>query len=173
MRINKIEAMKKVKSYLDTWRIDYTPIQEMQKLELIEDIDCIVIPQSSSYVIGKDIEIQLRFRQEHVYLMAYYAQIFATKENYSDMTRLLNHINGKLSYNSILDHSMVLDEDTGDIYNGVLIRYELLQDRLHDVMRFILEFQKQLLSEICYPLVKLETKEWTLDEAKAHIDKLR
>lgn len=103
-------------------------------------------------------------------LMAYYSQIFATTDKYAELTRILNYINGHLCYESILIHTMVLDEETGDIYNGVQIRYETLEEFFYDVMDYVLSFQKQLLEDICIPIVMTQTGKWDFNKARAYID---
>ncbi len=168
--LDKPNALQRVKNYLRNHNIKYVPFNESNRPLLIADVDCIVIPCSAERVIGKSIEVQLRFREGHLYLMAYYSQIFATSDKYADLMRLLNHINGHLCYESIFMHTMVLDEETGDIYNGVQIRYETLEEFFYDVMDYALSFQKQLLENICIPAVMIQAGEWDFHKAKKHIE---
>ncbi|MFV0342578.1 MAG: hypothetical protein ACK5JH_06740 [Anaerocolumna sp.] len=165
----KTNAMQRVKNYLRNHNFRYVPFNESNRPLLITDVDCIIIPCSAENVIGKSIEVQLRFREEYLYLMAYYSQIFATPDKYTELMRLLNYINGHLCYESILMHAMVLDEETGYIYNGVQIRYETLEEFFFDVMDYALSFQKQLLENICIPAVMIQTGEWDFYKARKYI----
>lgn len=166
----KADAIKMIKGYLEKSGIHYEAINELKKPVLLSNVDCIVIPCPADKVIGSWIEVQLRFREEHIYMMAYYSQIFATEEKYGEIIRLLNHMNVHLGYETMLQHMLALDENTGDIYNGVQIRYETLEQYFYEVMDYILNFQKQLLEDICIPLVMLQSDEWNLSKAKKYID---
>lgn len=168
--LEKYNAMQRVKNYLRNHNFKYVSFNESNRPLLIADVDCIVIPCSAERVIGKSIEVQLRFREGHLYLMAYYSQIFATSDKYAELIRLLNYINGHLCYESILMHTMVLNEETGDIYNGVQIRYETLEEFFYDVMDYVLNFQKQLLEDICIPVIMLQTGEWDFHKARKYIE---
>lgn len=168
--LNKSVAIKLVKKYLNDRHIQYASVNESKKPILVDSIDCLVISCYAERVLGRWIEMSLRFREEHVYLMAYYSQIFSSPEKYNEISRMLNHINAHLHYNTILNHNMVLDEETGDIYNGVLIRYEILENCFYDVMEYILHFQKQLLEDVGIPLVMLKTSKWDLITAKKYIE---
>lgn len=167
--LEKSNAMKRVKNYLVDHNFKFVPFNESNRPLLIADVDCIVVPCSAESVIGKRIEVQLRFREDYLYLMAYYSQIFATQDKYAELVRLLNYINGHLCFESILMHTMVLDEETGDIYNGVQIRYETLEKFFFDVMDYALSFQKQLLENICIPAVMIQTGEWDFSMARKYI----
>lgn len=166
----KRDTIQKVKDYLQNHNIEYVLFNESLRPIIITDVDCIIIPCCVERVIGKSIEVQLRFCEGHLYLMAYYSQIFSTSDKYVELMRLLNYINGYLCYDSILMHTMVLNEETGDIYNGVQIRYETLEEFFYDAMGYVLNFQKQLLEDICIPLVMIQTGEWDFDMARAYID---
>lgn len=168
--LKKIDSSQKVKNYLRNNNIKYVPINESNRLLKIDDVDCIVIPCYVERVIGRSIEVQLRFREGHIYLMAYYSQIFATSDKYAELMRLLNYINGHLCYESIMMHNMVLNEETGDIYNGVQIRYETLEEFFYDVMNYVLNFQKQLLEDICIPIVMIQDGKWDFNKTRAYID---
>ena len=163
--------MNMMKKYLNNRNISYKLVHETNIPTLVDNIDCLVIPCYAEYVIGRWIELSLRFRKEHVYLMAYYSQVFSTEENYNVIVRFLNYINAQVHYETILDHNVVLDEVTGDIYNGVLIRYETLEYCFYDVMDYILFFQKQLLEDICLPLVMSQQGKWDQSKAIKYIDK--
>lgn len=167
--LKKTEAMEIIKDYLIAKKIGFETVNESKELLLVEDVDCIVIPRFVDKVIGQGIEIQLRFRDNHLYLMAFYSQVFCSKEKYDLICRFLNYINTYLCYDIILDFNMALDEETGDIYDGVMIRYETLDSYFEEVLDYILNFQKQLLEDICYPLVMLQDGRWDLPAAQKHI----
>lgn len=168
--LEKCNAIQRVKDYLKNHNIEFVPVNESNRPLLIADVDSIVIPCFVERVIGKSIEVQLRFREEHLYLMAYYSQIFASSDRHIELIRLLNYINKHLCYESILMHTMVLDEETGDIYNGVHIRYETLEGFFYDVMDYVLNFQKQLLEDMCIPAVMIQSGEWDFNKARKYIE---
>lgn len=168
--LSKIMAMNMIKSYLNNNCIEYELVHESKSPVLLDNIDCVVIPCHAELVIGRWIEVTLRFRERHLYLMAYYNQVFCTPDKYSCIARFLNHVNAKLHYETIFEHKMILDEETGDIYNGVMIRYESLKNSFGDVMDYIVCFQKQLLEDIGIPLVMLQCEKWSFIKSKEYID---
>ena len=51
--------------------------------------------------------------------------------------------------NSLYHHEFVFDEDHGDVFNGCLIRYELLEMYFNESMDHILNFGVQQITDAC------------------------
>lgn len=68
--LEKCDMMQKVKNYLRNHNIKYVSFNESNRPLLITDVDCIVIPYPANRVIGKRIEVQLRFRDVNGILFA-------------------------------------------------------------------------------------------------------
>lgn len=55
--------------------------------------------------------------------------------------------------NSLYEHSFVLDEDERNIFNGCLIRYELLEEFFFESMNHILNFSAQQIADVCKAVI--------------------
>jgi len=64
-------------------------------------------------------------------------------------------LNMHLAYDcdSLYDHSFVFDEDEGDIFNGCLIRYELLEQYFNESMYHVLNYSVQQIADVCKAVI--------------------
>ena len=64
-------------------------------------------------------------------------------------------MNMHLAYdcNALYEQTFVLDEDEGDIFNGCLIRYELLEEYFYESMNHILNYCVQQIADVCKAVV--------------------
>ena len=154
--MNKLKAKKKIIDYFKTNSIEYRFLYEDSKPMMLDSSDtvylCVCIPD----VIGGHIETSIRFRDEHLYCQSYYCQpVVHNEEEAIRAARIVNYLNMNLEYdcNSLYNHSFVFDEDEGDIFNGCLIRYELLEEYFHESMNHILNFSVQQIADVCIAVI--------------------
>lgn len=170
--MNKKEAKKRIIEYLTTHNIPWKFLSEEQGAQNINSIDSIYFSASVPEVISGQIETVLRFRDEHVYCQSYYCQpiVEQNEEQIFRASRIINYINTHLSYefDTMYEHTLALREEDGDVYNGTLIRYELLQQYFYDTMSYILDFQVQFLKDICFPVIGYTVKRLSFHQA-AHV----
>ena len=152
----KPEAKKKVLDYLSNNMIDYTVLNEEKKPVICGTSDTVYLCAQVPEVIGKHIETSIRFRNEHLYCQSYYCQpVVHNEEEAIKAARIVNYINLHLNYdcNSLYEHTFILDEDEGDIFNGCLIRYELLEKYFSESMDHILNFSVRQLADVCKAMI--------------------
>lgn len=159
--MDKQNAKKRILEYFKKNHIPYKHLNEEQKIQELSNIDTIYFSSPAPNVIHGHIETTLRFRESHVYCQSYYCQpvVEQDEEEINRACRIINYINSNLFYDSIYQSSLALNEDDGDIYNGTLIRYELLEEYFYETMSYILDLQVQKLSDICAPILGYITKE--------------
>lgn len=150
--MNKLQAKKRVIDYFKTNSIEYRFLYEDSKPMILDSSDtvymCVCIPD----VIGGHIETSIRFKDEHLYCQSYYCQpVVHNEEEATRAARIVNYLNMHLEYdcNTLYDHSFVFDEDNGDVFNGCLIRYELLNEYFYESMDHILNFGVQQIADVC------------------------
>ena len=120
----------KIFDYFKKNSIEYKFINEELKLIDVDSLDTIYLCASVPDVIGGHIETCIRFREEHLYCQSYYCQpVVHNEEEAIRAARVINYLNKHLKYDcdTLYNHVYVLDEEEGDIFNGCLIRYELLE----------------------------------------------
>ena len=152
----KPEAKKKVLDYLSSNLIDYTVLNEEKKPVICGTSDTVYLCAEVPEVIGKHIETSIRFRDEHLYCQSYYCQpVVHNEEEAIKAARIINYINFHLNYdcNSLYEHTFILDEEEGDIFNGCLIRYELLEEYFSETMNHILNFSVRQLADVCKAII--------------------
>lgn len=173
--MNKQEAKRKIIEYFTNQGITYRLLNEGQRIQELGSIDTIYFSVPAPEVISGHIETVLRFREEHVYCQSYYCQpvVKQNEEEISRASRIINYINTHLFYeydecNAVYGHTLALNEDEGDIYNGSLIRYEMLQKFFYETMSYIVDFQVQFLTDICMPVIGYITENMDFFHA-AHV----
>lgn len=170
--MDKQEAKKQIINYFTNNGISYKFLNEEQRVQNINSIDTIYISASVPEVISGHIETVLRFREKNVYCQSYYCQpiVKQNEEEIKRASRIINYVNTHLSYecDTMYEHTLALNEDDGDIYNGTLIRYEMLQQFFYETMSYILDFQVQFLKDICMPIIGYTIKKWDFFHA-AHV----
>lgn len=158
--MNKQNAKKIILDYFKKNRIPYRFLNEDENSKKISSIDTVFLSAPAPDSISGRIETTLRFREAHVYCQSYYCQpvVKQDEEQISRACRIINYINSNLFYDSVYESSLALNEEDGDIYNGTLIRYELLEAHFSETVSFILDFQVQKLSDVCFPIISYITK---------------
>lgn len=154
--MNKLEAKKRIIDYFKTNSIKYRFLHEEKKPMILDSSDTVYLCVYIPHVVGGYIETTIRFRDEHLYCQSYYCQpVVHNEEEAIRAARIVNYLNMHLAYdcNSLYDHSFVFDEDEGDIFNGCLIRYELLEEHFHESMNHILNFSVQQIADVCKAVV--------------------
>ncbi|MGN0485066.1 MAG: hypothetical protein ACI4HI_16095 [Lachnospiraceae bacterium] len=154
--ISKQEAKKKILDYFKKENIPYRYLNEKKGLVSIDDSDTVYLCVEIPDVIGGCIETTLRFWEEHLYCQSYYCQpVVQSEEEKMRAAKMINYLNFHLNYDcdSLYKHIFALDEDKGDIMNGCLIRYELLEEHFEETMNHILNFSVQQLVDVCIPLI--------------------
>jgi hypothetical protein len=68
--------------------------------------------------------------------------------------------------NSLFDHNYYFNEEDGDLFNGCLIRYELLQEYFQEAMDHILNFSVQQIADVCIPVILHLTGEYSYEDFK-------
>ena len=162
------EAKTKIASALEREGLTYFWLDDVWRNDTVDMMIVALLP--SPETIGGTIEASIKFRDEHLYVMAYYKEPFVSAGTYPKILSLLNHANTRLCYSSILDHRLGLDEDTGDIFNAALIRYETLVLYPEETLFYIINHQRQLLEDLCLPIFALERNRWSVEAAKSYLD---
>lgn len=150
--MNKLHAKKKVIDYFTNNSIEYRMINEEEKPMNLVDLDTLYLCACFPKVIGGHIETSIRFKKEHLYCQSYYCQPVVHNEEQSiRAARIVNYLNNNLEYDcdTLYDHSFVFDEENGDIFNGCLIRYELLDEYFYESMDHMLNFGVQQIADVC------------------------
>ncbi len=150
--MNKLEAKRTIINYFKNTSIEYRFLNEEKKPMRLDDSDTVYLCACIPNVIGGYIETSIRFRDEHLYCQSYYCKpVVHNEEEAIRAARIVNYLNVHLEYDcdTLYDHSFVFDEDTGDVFNGCLIRYELLDEYFYESMNHILNFSVQQIADVC------------------------
>ena len=153
--MDKLEAKKRIINYLKKDSIEYQFLNEDSK-PMLDSSDTVYLCVRMPEVIGRHIETTIRFKDEYLYCQSYYCQpITHSEEEAIRAARIVNYLNMHLSYDcdSLYDHVFIFDEDEGDIFNGCLIRYELLEEFFPETMNHILNYSVQQLADVCKAIV--------------------
>ncbi len=154
--MNKLQAKKKIIDYFKKNSIEYRFLYEESKPIMLDSSDTMYLCTCIPEVIGGHIETSIRFRDDHLYCQSYYCQqVVHNEEEAIRAARIVNYLNMHLTYdcNSLYEHSFVLDEDEGNIFNGCLIRYELLEEFFFESMNHILNFSVQQIADVCKAVI--------------------
>lgn len=170
--MNKLNAKTLVTEYFDKHRIKYKFLVEEDRPAITaEPPDTIYLcAEEVPHVIGNRLETCLRFKEDHLYCQTYYCiPIVRNEEECVRAARMINYLNKNLNYdcNALYDHIFVLDEHEGDVYNALLVRYELLERYFEETMNHILNYSLQQLTDICFPLISYITGNMNYYEATA------
>ncbi|HCQ6314240.1 TPA: hypothetical protein OL501_002093 [Clostridioides difficile] len=68
--------------------------------------------------------------------------------------------------NTLFEHSYILDEDNGDVFNGFLLRYELVDKFFDEAMNHILNYGVQQIADVCIPLITYTAGKISFEEFK-------
>lgn len=150
--MNKLQAKKKVINYFKNHSIEYRFLNEEKNPMRLNMSDTVYLCVSIPDVIGGHIETSIRFKEEYLYCQSYYCQpVVHNEEEAIRAARIVNYLNMHLEYDcdTLYDHSFVFDEDNGDIFNGCLIRYELMDEYFYESMDHILNYSVQQISDVC------------------------
>lgn len=150
--MNKLQAKKKIIDYFNKNTIKYEYLNEENKPMTLDALDTVYLCACVPEVIGGHIETSIRFRDDHLYCQSYYCQpVVHNEEEAIKAARIVNYLNMNLDYdcNSLYHHEFVFDEDHGDVFNGCLIRYELLDLYFKESMDHILNFGVQQITDVC------------------------
>lgn len=154
--MTKQEAKKSIFDYFKKNSIHYKFLNEEKKPIAIDSSDTVYLCVEVPEVIGEHIETCIRFGNDYLYCQSYFCQpIVRNEEEAIKASRIVNYINRHLSYdcNTLYEHTFILDEEEGDVFNGSLIRYELLEEYFYESMNHILNFSVQQLADVCVPVV--------------------
>lgn len=155
--MNKTTAKQAIINYLKIHGVHYHLLNEKEGLVSTDKIDTVLFSIPLDEVFGRSLETTIRFRDERMYCMTYPAQPTVESEDEEQemrCTRILNYINGELHFESDLlyDHKMVLLSDTGDVYNGFHVRYEVFEENFDNTMACIMDIPPQLFAHV-YPAI--------------------
>ncbi|MGN0734200.1 MAG: hypothetical protein ACI4LP_00120 [Anaerovoracaceae bacterium] len=154
--MTKAEAKKGFTNYLNAEHINYTVLNETGQIASLDELDTIYLSCNIEDVIGGRIETSVRFMEEYCYCQSYYCQPVAkTEEKAIKAARMCNYMNLHLHWdcNSLFEHNYFLNEEDGDIFNGFLIRYELLDEYFQEALDHILNFSVQQIADVCIPII--------------------
>ncbi len=171
--MTKIEAKRKFIDYLTVKRIPYKLINEERRVMPVEEIDTVYLSCNIDDVIGGRIETSVRFMNNYCYCSAYYCQpVVDTAEKAIKAARMVNYMNLHLAWdcNSLFEHNYFSNEEDGDISNGFLIRYELLDMFFYDAMNHILNFSVQQIADVCMPVILHLEGKYTYEDFKDYLE---
>ena len=154
--MKKLQAKKSIIDYFKSNSIEYKFLHEDDRTMTLNSPDTIYTYVCIPDVIGGYIETSVRFREEHLYCQSYYCQpVVHNEEEATRAARIVNYLNMHLAYdcNALYEHTFVFDEDEGDIFNGCLIRYELLEEYFYESMNHILNYCVQQIADVCKAVV--------------------
>lgn len=148
--MTKHEAKRKILEYFKQHSIPYRFLHEVNKPILYESSDTIYLSVRVPNVIGKYVETSIRFRKEHLYCQTYYCCPVASGEEQSiRAARIVNYLNMNLEFNCHYDLTFIFDEENGDVFNGSMLRYSLIEENFQASMDHILNLSVQLLVDVC------------------------
>lgn len=154
--MTKSEAKRRFVEYLTAGHINYSLFNEAGKVVPSEEIDTIYLSCNIEDVIGGRIETSVRFMDDHCYCQSYYCQPIAMTEGKAvKAARICNYMNFNLLWdcNGLFDHNYYFNEEDGYLFNGCLIRYELMDVYFQDAMNHIMNFSVQQIADVCIPVV--------------------
>lgn len=166
--MNKLEAKKRILEYFKKNAIDFKYLNETDLPISLEFSDTIYLCAEVPDVLGNHIETCLRFKEEHLYCQSYYCQpVVDNEEQAIRAARIVNYLNMHLSYDcdSLYEHSFIFDEDRGDIFNGCLIRYELMEMYFYETINHILNYGVQQISDVCRAILFYVHGKWDYFQA--------
>lgn len=170
--MTKQEAKVKIKKYLDSEHIEYRMLNDTDGIVSLERIDTIYLSCSIEDVIGRRIETTLRFEEDRLYCQSYYSRPVAdTEEKAIKAARMCNYMNLHLPWdcNCLFEHNYFINEEDGDIFNGCLIRYELMEAYFQETMDHILNFSVQQIADVCIPVIFHLTGKYTYEDFKDYL----
>lgn len=170
--MTKQDAKTKIKKYLDSEYIEYRMINDTDRIVPLERVDTIYLSCVIEDVIGRRIETSLRFGEEYCYCQSYYCQpVTDTEEKAIKATRMVNYMNLHLAWdcNTLFEHKYFYNEEEGDIFNGCLIRYELLDTHFYEAMDHILNFSVQQIADVCIPVIFYLEGKYTYNDFKDYL----
>lgn len=170
--MTKNEAKKRFIEYLTTEHISYNMLNETGKVAPLEDIDTIYLSCNIEDVIGGRIETSVRFMEEHCYCQSYFCQpVAVTEEKTIKAARMVNYMNLHLVWdcNTMFEHNYFYNEEDGDIFNGCLIRYGLLDTYFYEAMDHILNFSVQQIADVCIPVIFYLEGKFTYEDFKDYL----
>ncbi len=170
--MTKNEAKKRFIEYLKTEQISYKLLNETGKLAPLEDVDTIYLSCIIVDVIGGRIETSVKFMEAHCYCQSYYCQpVTDTEEKAIKAARMVNYMNLHLAWdcNTLFEHNYFYNEEDGDIFNGCLIRYELLDTYFYEAMDHILNFSVQQIADVCIPVIFYLEGKFTYEDFKDYL----
>lgn len=127
--MTKHETKSQFIDYLKAEHIPYNLLNEGRRVIPLEDIDTVYLSCNIPAVIVGRIETSVRFMEEYCYCQSYYCKPIAkTEEKSIKAARICNYMNLHLHWdcNTLFEHNYFFNEEDGDLFNGCLIRYELL-----------------------------------------------
>lgn len=170
--MTKHEIKSKFIDYLKAKHIPYNLYNEMGRVISLEDIDTVYLSCTMQAVIGGRIETSVRFMEEYCYCQSYYCQPVAkTEEKSIKAARICNFMNLHLHWdcNTLFEHNYFFNEEEGDLFNGCLIRYELLDAYFQEAMNHILNFSVQQMADVCIPVIFYLEGKYTYNEFKDYL----
>ncbi len=170
--MTRTKQKKRFIEYLMTEHISYNMLNETGEVAPLEDIDTIYLSCNVEDVIGGRIETSVRFMKEYCYCQSYYCQPIAkTEEKSIKAARICNYMNLHLHWdcNTLFEHNYFFNEEDGDLFNGCLIRYELLDAYFQEAMDHILNFSVQQIADVCIPVIFYLAGKYTYKEFKDYL----
>lgn len=170
--MTKHETKSQFIDYLKAEQIPYNLLNEGRRVIPLEDIDTVYLSCNISAVIGGRIETSVRFMEEYCYCQSYYCQPIAkTEEKSIKAARICNYMNLHLHWdcNTLFEHNYFFNEEDGDLFNGCLIRYELLDAYFQEAMDHILNFSVQQIADVCIPVFFYLAGKYTYKEFKDYL----
>lgn len=95
-----------------------------------------------------------------------------TEEKAIKAARICNYMNLNLSWdcNSLFEHNYFCNKEDGDIFNGCLIRYELMDTYFQDAMDHILNYSVQQIADVCIPVIFYLVGKFSYEECKEYLE---
>ena len=170
--MTKQEAKAKIKKYFDSEHIEYRIINDTDGIVPLDRINTIYLSCVIENVIGRRIETSLRFGEDYCYCQSYYCQpVTDTEEKAIKAARMVNYMNLHLAWdcNTLFEHNYFYNEEDGDVLNGCLIRYELLDAYFYEAMNHILNFSVQQMADVCIPVIFYLEGKYTYEDFKDYL----
>lgn len=170
--MTKTEAKNKFTDYLTAEHIPYRLLNDEGRVIPLEEIDTIYLSCNTEDVIGGCVETSVRFMEEHCYCQSYFCKPVAdTEEKAIKAARMCNYMNLLLSWdcNCLFEHNYFCNEEDGDLFNGCLIRYELLDAYFQDAMNHILNYSVQQIVDVCIPVIFHLTGKYSYEDFKDYL----
>lgn len=170
----KEEIKKVILQYFKEKNIPFRYLNEENRPIKIESLDTLYLFTEIPEIFSGCVETCVRFKDEYLYCQSYYGQpVVHNKEEAIRAARIINYLNMHLSYdcNSLYEHTFIMDETDGDVFNGCMMRYEIFSQHFQESMNHILNYSVQQILDVYKPIFYYVHRAWDYHRAtKVAID---